>query len=62
MFNGDFWSLIDKIIFYRTIFNVKMLIFNVYKTLFDNCNSFALLQKMLQFFIVFWRYFSRAYL
>ena len=49
MFNGDTWCLIDKGIFYRATFNFKMFIFNVYKILFNNCNSFALLQKMLEF-------------
>ena len=52
--NGDSWSLIYKGIFYRAAFNFKMFIFNVYKNLFNNCNSFALLQKMLDFFMVFW--------
>ena len=49
MFNGDSWSLIDKGIFYRAKFNFKMFIFHIYKNLFDNCNSFALLQKLLEF-------------
>ena len=52
MFYGASWSLIDKIIFYRVIFDFKMFIFNVYKNLFDNCSSFVLLQKMLEFFMV----------
>ena len=54
----DLWnhekSLIDKSIFYRATFNFKMFIFNIYKNLFDNCYSFAMLQKMLEFFIVLW--------
>ena len=54
MVNGDSWSLIDKDTFYRATFNFKMFIFNVYKNLFDNCNSFALPQKMLEVFMVFW--------
>ena len=53
MFNGDSWSLIDKIIFYRAKIGFKMFIFNVYKNLLDNCGSFVLLQKMLEFFMVF---------
>ena len=31
----------------------KMFIFNVYKSLFDNYNSFVVLQKMLDFVMVF---------
>ena len=53
-FNGDSYSLIDKGIFYRATFNFKMFIFNVCKNLSDKCNSFALLQNMLEFFMVFW--------
>ena len=53
MFYGASWSLIDKIIFYRVIFDFKIFIFNVYKNLFDNCSSFVLLQKMLEFFMIF---------
>ena len=61
-FDGDSWSIIDKGIFYRALFNFKMFIFNVYKNLFDKCNSFVLLQKMLEFFMVFWWWFSRNHL
>ena len=49
MFNGDSWSLIDKDFFNRATFSFKMFTFNVYKNLFDNYNSFALLQKLLIF-------------
>ena len=42
--NGDWWSLIDKGIFYHTTFSFKLfLFFKVYKNLFDYCYSFALL-------------------
>ena len=43
------WGLIDRGIFYCTTFNFKMFIFDVYKNLFDNCNCFALLQRMPNF-------------
>ena len=48
-FNGDSWSLIDKGVFYRTTFNFKMVIFNIYKNLFDDYDSFALPQKSSNF-------------
>ena len=38
-----------KKVFSIATFDVKMFIFNVYKNLFDTCNSFSLLQKMLVF-------------
>ena len=48
------FSLIDKGIFYRATFSFKIIIVNVYKNLFGKCNSFfALLQKILEFFVVF---------
>ena len=53
-FKGYSWSLINRAIFYRTIFNSKIFIFNADKNLFDNCNSFKRLQKMLEYSMVFW--------
>ena len=37
-------ALLEKGIFYCTTLNFKMFIFNIYKNLFDNCNSFVLQQ------------------
>ena len=48
-FNGESWSLIDKGIFYSATFNLKIIIFNVYKKFLVICNSFTLLQKLLKF-------------
>ena len=40
-FNGDSWSLIDKDVFYNATSNFKLLIFNVYKNLFESCEFCA---------------------
>ena len=42
----------DKGIFYSATSNLKMFIFNVYKNIFNNYNSLALLEKMLEFLMV----------
>ena len=45
--------ILEGILCHATI-NFKMFIFNVYKNFFDSGKSFALLQKMLVFFMTFW--------
>ena len=55
-FNGDSWSSIDKGILFISHSNLKCLSLQnvyVYKNLFGNCNGFALLQKMFEFFMIY---------